>query len=104
MLFVTVWELNENTPVAANVGAAQKLMSAGVFPPEGVTIIRWDATPDGWGILVTEAENVGALELALTAWRAATPGFFKMTRTAPASPVQETVARTAELIQRLGGA
>jgi hypothetical protein len=53
MLFVTVWELNENTPVASNVGAAQKLISAGLFPPEGVTLLRWDATPDGWGILIT---------------------------------------------------
>jgi hypothetical protein len=40
----------------------------------------------------------------LSAWRAATPGFFKMTKTAPASPVQETVERTAAMLQRLGGA
>jgi len=69
-----------------------------------VTILRWDATPDGTGILITEAESAGALDLALSAWRAASPGFFKMIKTAPASPVQETVERTAAMLQRLGGA
>jgi hypothetical protein len=104
MLFVTVWELNENNAIAANVGAAQKLTEAGLFPPAGVEILRWDATPDGWGVLIVEAESAGAMEATLTLWRAAVPGFFKMTKTAPASPVQETVGRTAELLARLGAA
>jgi hypothetical protein len=104
MLFVTIWELNETNPVATNIGAAQRLMGAGLFPPAGVTILRWDATPDNWGVLIVEAESAAAMEATLTLWRAAAPGFFKMTKTAPASPVQETVGRTAELLQRLGEA
>lgn len=104
MLFVTVWELNENTPVGANIAAAQNLMERGLFPPAGVEILRWDATPDGWGVLIVEAESAGAMEATLTLWRAAVPGFFKATRTAPASPVQETVGRSAELLQQLGAA
>ena len=104
MLFVTVWELNENSPIAANIAGAQQLMSAGLFPPAGVTIIRWDSTPDSWGVLIAEAESAGAMETALNLWRTAIPGFFKRTRTAPATPVQETIGRAAEMLEQLGKA
>jgi hypothetical protein len=104
MLFVTYWELNENTPSQTNLGAAQTIMNAGLFPAEGATIVRWDFTPDNWGILIVEAESVAAVETTLSVWRAAQPGFFKLTKTAPASPVQETIGRSAAILQKLGGA
>lgn len=46
MLFLTYWELNENVPEQERSHAAQKITSSGLFPPEGVKIIRWDGTPD----------------------------------------------------------
>ena len=55
MLFLTYWELNEGMSVEERQQVAQKLTSSGLFPPKGVNIIRWDGTPDGWGILVAEA-------------------------------------------------
>jgi hypothetical protein len=102
MLFLTYWELNEDMAVEARQQAAQKLMSAGLFPPKGVNIIRWDATPDGWGILLAEAESAAEINQALTMWRAAGAGFFKCTRTAPAEPVQEALAGTDALLKALG--
>jgi len=101
MLFLTYWELNEDMSVEARQQVAQKLMAAGLFPPKGVNIIRWDATPDGWGILLAEAESAAHISQALTMWRAAGTGFFKSTRTAPAEPVQEALAGTDALLKAL---
>jgi hypothetical protein len=101
MLFLTYWELSEATPAAHQIQAAQALMSSGLFPPKDVNILRWDITPDNWGILMCEAESAAAINQALVMWRAACPGFFKTTRTAPAMPVQESIPLTAELLKTL---
>jgi len=102
MLFLTYWELNEDKPAAHQIQAAQTLMSSGLFPPKDVNILRWDITPDNWGILLCEADSASAINQALVMWRAACPGFFKTTKTAPAIPVQEGIASTAELLKTLG--
>ena len=101
MLFVTYWELNENRSTEENIQAAQKLTSSGMFPPENVTIIRWDGTPDGWGVLIFEAESAADASDALGMWRAAGKGFFKLTKTAPAQPIEEAIPRTAEMLKAL---
>lgn len=102
MLFVTYWELNEEMSVETRQKAARKLTEEGHFPPAGVEVIRWDATPDGWGILVTEAESATAIQDALTLWRAAGRGFFKSTKTAPATPVEEAIGNAQEILETLG--
>jgi hypothetical protein len=96
--------LNEDTPAAQQLQAAQTLMAAGLFPPKDVNILRWDITPDNWGILLCEAESAAAINQALVMWRAACPGFFKTSKTAPTIPVQDGIASTAELLKTLGGA
>jgi hypothetical protein len=101
MLFLTYWELNEDMSVEERQQVAQKLTSSGLFPPKGVNILRWDATPDGWGVLVAEAESAADIAQAINMWRAAGAGFFKFTRTAPAEPVQEALAGTDELLKVL---
>lgn len=101
MLFLTYWELNENMPIEQRQPVVGKLTSSGLFPPENVEIIRWDTTPDGWGILIAEAESAADISRAINMWRAAGAGFFKATRTAPAIPVQEAVANTEELLSAL---
>jgi len=103
MLFVTYWELNENMSVEQRLQIAEKLTSSGLFPPKNVNIIRWDATPDGWGILIAEAESASDIADSLNMWRAAGAGFFKQTKTAPATPVQEALAGTTELLKALKG-
>jgi len=103
MLFLTYWKLNEATPVTHQLQAAQKLMSSGLFPPKNVNILRWDSTPDGWGILLAESESVADINQALVMWRAACPGFFETTQTAPAMPVQEGIASSAEILKTLAG-
>jgi hypothetical protein len=103
MVFLTYWELSEDTPAAQQIQAAQTLMSSGLFPPKDVNILRWDITPDNWGILMAEAESAVAINQALVMWRTACPGFFKTTKTAPTIPVQEGIASTSELLKTLGG-
>lgn len=101
MLFVTYWELNEDMSVEERQEIAERLTSSGLFPPKGVDILRWDGTPDGWGILVAEAESAADITDALAIWRAAGAGFFKSTRTAPAQPIRDGIARQAELLKAL---
>lgn len=101
MLFVTYWELNEEMSVETRHRAARRLVEEGHFPPEGLDVVRWDATPDGWGILVTEAESAEAVQNALTLWRAAGRGFFKTTRTSPAMSVKETMGTVQDVLDTL---
>jgi hypothetical protein len=101
MLFVTYWELNENVALQDTLQAANTLTSSGLFPPANVQILRWDVTADNWGILLVESDSAQAVADALSLWRAAVPGFFKSTKTAPAVPVQEAVPATGKLLQML---
>lgn len=87
MLFLSYWELNENMSEAERMAVARKLTQSGLFPPKGVNVLRWDETPDGWGILLIEAETAMAATQTLAVWRMAGAGFFRMTKTAPAFPI-----------------
>ena len=103
MLFLTYWELNESISEQQRIEAAQKITAATEeSSSEELDLIRWDATPDSWGISIYEAENVSAILALLATWRAAVPGFFKLTKTAPALPAEEAVSQMAELLQTLG--
>ncbi len=104
MLFLTYWELNENMPVQDRLKIAQKLTSGGFVPPKGIKIIRWDQTPDAWGILLAEADNAADIMQAIDMWRAAGAGFFKMTKTAPAMPIEELMPKAAEMLKALSAA
>ncbi len=101
MLFLTYWELNENMPEAERLQIAEKLTSSGLFPPKGVNIIRWDGTPDSWGILILEAENAADIVRAIAMWRASGAGFFKSIKTSPAMPIQEMVPTIGEIVKTL---
>jgi hypothetical protein len=102
MLFLTYWELNEDMSVEERQQIAGKLTSSGLFPPKGVNIIRWDSTPDGWGIIVAEAETAADIFDAVNLWRVAGAGFFKFTKTSPAEPVHEVIPRVDGLLKALG--
>jgi hypothetical protein len=104
MLFLSYWELNEAMSVEERLQVAQKLTATGLFPPEGVNIIRWDVTPDGWGVTLMEADHAADIDRAFTMWRAAGVGFFKSTKTAPAQPIQEAMPRIGELLKTLSSA
>ncbi len=102
MLFLAYFELNENMPESERIQVAQKLTSSGLFPPKGVNIIRWDGTPDGWGVLTLEADNVADIVRTIDIWRAAGAGFFKLTKTAPAMPIQELLPVAGGIQSALG--
>ncbi len=101
MLFITYWELNELMPQMERQQVAQKLMASGLFPPAGVNIIRWDSTPDAWGVLIAEADSAADINRAITMWRTAGNGFFKFTKTSPILPVQEMMPLVDDLLQTL---
>ena len=101
MLFLTYWELNESLSSKERLNVAKNLAESGLFPPKGVKIIRWDTSPDGWGILLLEAETASDVGRTLNAWRTAVPGFFKFTKTSPAMPLQDAIAAGQELQQSI---
>ena len=105
MLFLTYWKLNENMSVEERQEVAMTLTGEQVFPPEDVELIRWDGTPDGWGIAIMEADNFAAVNNALNMWRLAAGDtqFFEMTKTAPAAPATDIIAQTAVMLEELPG-
>ena len=101
ILFLSYWELNEDRSDEDRLKAAQKLMSAGLFHPEGVNIIHWDGTPDGWGVVLMEADTIKQVFQNLNLCRTALPGFFNLTKTVPAAPVQEIISLAQETQAKL---
>ena len=65
-------------------------MENGLFPPEGVNVISWISTPDLWGTVVLEADSFDQVMRAIGVWRAAVPGMFTTTKTAPARPFKRS--------------
>lgn len=98
MLFVTYWKLSEDMSLEERQEVASGLVESGEFPPDDVEIIRWDATPDGWGVLICEADSAAAVGRAVNMWRVPAAGFFEETRTAPAQPVADAMAETERLL------
>lgn len=101
MLFLIYWELNEETDAITRLQAAEKLTAAELFPPQNVEVIRFDATPDLWGVTLVEASDVESIANVINSWRIACPGIFKSTKISPARPVQEAMASAAEMIKKL---
>jgi hypothetical protein len=101
MLFITYWELNEEMSHAERAQIMKKLTGSGLFPPSGVKIVRWDTTPDSWGILVADAPSPAAMYRAMTLWRTAAAGFFKTTKTAPAVPIHESMPISEDVVNEL---
>ena len=101
MLFITYYELNTDVSVQERLQAGQMLTSSEMFPPEGTELLRWDATPDDWGVAIFEADSAEAAQKAIGMWRAASSGFFKTTKTAPAMPVTEMMPIQGELLESI---
>lgn len=98
MLFITYWELDEAMSETERMEAASKLSQIG--PPEGIKLLRWDVTPDNWGIMIYEAENTVAIAKNFTLWRTKA-GFFKYIKTSPLTPVEELMPQLAAYLQSL---
>lgn len=99
MLFLSYWELKENMPAIQHVHKAKILKDAGLFSPEGVEIIRFDKTPDNWGIKLFRAVSAEAAHSLIALWRVTAPGFFKKIKMLPALPVKDAAASAAKLYQ-----
>ena len=99
MLFLCYWELNENIAVIDHLKLGKMLMESGLFPPPGTELIRFDMTPDYWGITVFKAESAEAAFSAIDLWRVAGTGVFKNVKVSPAMPVKDASALGAKLCQ-----
>jgi hypothetical protein len=99
MLFLCYWELNENMPVTDHLKLGKMLLDSGLFPPPGTELIRFDMTPDYWGITVFKAESAEAAFSAIELWRVGGTGVFKKVKVSPAMSVMEASALGARLYQ-----
>ena len=93
------WELNENVSMADRLKTINEVMSSGLFPPKGVNILRFDATPENWGISVMEADSTEDVFKAINIWRAAKEGFFSKVKVSPAMPVKEVMPLHASILE-----
>jgi hypothetical protein len=101
MLFLCYWELNENMSSMQHIKAAKMLTEAGLFPPPGVEMIRFDKTPSNWGVTVFKADSVEAAVSLISIWRVAVPGFFKKVKMSPAMPVKESAGLGVKLYKSI---
>ena len=97
MMFLCYWELNENIPVLDHLKVGKLLKEAGLFPPHGTEIIRFDITPDYWGVTTFTAESAEAAFAMIDLWRTAGTGFFKKVKISPAMPVSDVSALGVKL-------
>ena len=101
MLFVTHYKLSNDVAIQEMLEAGETLRESGMWPPEGIDIIRWDTTVNGWGITVAEADDYESIKRSFVMWEALVPGMVEETKTAPASPVDESMALTRALLEEL---
>ena len=101
MLFLCYWEISENMPTMQHIGVAKMLTEAGLFPPPGVEMIRFDKTPGNWGVTVFKADSVEAAASLIGLWRMAAPGFFKKVKMSPAMPVKESAGLGVKLYKSI---
>lgn len=99
MLFLTYWELSENMDPAEATKHVERVLASGLFPGKQIKILRFDETPDNWGILLFEAETATDVAMALDVWRKAGAGFFKRTKTAPVVPIAEFMPIGKKLLE-----
>ena len=104
MLFLCYWQLNENISVLDHLKVGKLLQESGLFPPPGIEIIRFDMTPDYWGVTVFTAESAEAAFAVIDLWRVAGTGFFKKVKVSPALPVKDASALGAKLYKTVKGA
>jgi len=103
MLFITYWELNENFDPSELADLAQKVLSKGLYPTEGVNQIGWYvSTGDYWGITITEADTEEQLVKDTNVWRLAKPGLFKCIKSSPAMETAKAIPILMKLKAQLG--
>jgi len=101
MLMITYYEISNDVTTREVIEAGQVLMDEGLWPPEGMDIIRWDTTVDNWGVSIAEVDDYETINRAILMWESMVPGMFEETRTAPAAPVEESMAISGALFEEL---
>ncbi len=99
MLFLCYIETNENISPQEMVPYQEKAIQAGALEPEGIKIIRFDGTPDNWGVITMEADSAVAVHRFIDTLRAALPGLIKNIKTSPALSVDEATQLEAEIVK-----
>jgi hypothetical protein len=100
-MFLTYWEVSESIDPHEAARIVGRVLSSGLFPGKGVKILRFDETPDNWGVILFEAETAADVMMAVDVWRKAGAGFFKTTKTAPVVPLEEYMPVGQKLLEAL---
>lgn len=100
-MFITYYELGNDVALDEILEAGNRLMEEGMWPPEGMEVIRWDATVNRWGVTIAEADDFETIYRAQAMWEALVPGMFEEITTVPAAPVEEIMAEGGQLLEEL---
>lgn len=101
VLFITYYELSNDVEFGEIREAGERLVNEGMWPPEGMEIIRWDGAVDSWGVTIAEADDFETVFRARAMWEALAPGMFEEIKTAPAAPVEEIMEEGGALLEEL---
>ena len=103
MQFITYYEIGNDVTTREILEAGETLMEAGLWPPEGMDLIRWDTTVDNWGITVAEVDEYEQMNRAILMWEAMIPGMFETIKTSPSIPVEDSMEQSRALLDDLSG-
>lgn len=70
MLYIAYYEISNDVPRREILEAGESLMEAGMWPPEGMEVLRWDTTVDGWGVTVAEVDSYETINRSILMWGA----------------------------------
>ncbi len=101
MIFISYWELNPDLDPSAIADAAQKLISAKLYPQANSKQLAWYVSPDYWGITISETDDEDALLTDANMWRMAMPGIFKTIKTSVAQESTKVVPLMLKLKRKL---
>lgn len=77
------------------------LTEGGLFPPDGVELVRFDKTASGWGVTPFLADSPEAAFSLVDLWKIAGTGFFKTIKVSPAMPVKDAAGNAAKLYKSI---
>jgi hypothetical protein len=104
MIVMVYWELNPDLDPSEIANVAQKLISKGLYPSEGVKTVAWYVSAgDYWGINIDEVENEAAYVANVNQYRMLKPGMFKVFKSTIAMKAEDVIPLVAKLSKQIKG-
>lgn len=101
--YISYWELNPDLDPSEIADVAQKIISRGLYPAEGVKELAWYVSTDYWGVSISEAESEEAIMNEVNMWRIAKPGMIRVFKSAIAMKSADAIPLMVKLAKKVKG-